>query len=255
MEKGRFDVSGKRKRNKPAPNRHAGLKQIYIFELSRYKIAIPLTSVICLIAALITHVSENTATSVLFYITVSVHFIAASAICALGIHRDIADPSSMFSGLCEADRRNLRAGTVSLAKTASCLTAAAIAACVITVSMSAVHGIAVGAASGIFFFAASFYISMCLAVASAVKRQGGRSGRRMLMLSFAGLYTVGLVVLILIFACFSGIPLGRDDPGSTLSAEIIIVISLFYLAASAIRVIYLFFMLRRRIVNTKHFKI
>lgn len=243
----RMQKKRKKKKNVAARPRMIGFSSILIRELRRFAVPVTVFAVICVVAAALTAVIGTVTLYVLFYISAVGLCAAVAVTAAYGTVTDADDPGAALSGVAASDRVYVRAGTVTTAKCISALVVSVLSAGVIFGCALLIYSPLIGAAAALAFMSAAFYVTLVACSSSAVHDPRKAKGRRGFILGFAGLYTVGLLALMLILAFSSAIPLGEDFTGDSIPSGTIFALSVIYLAATAIRSVYLYFILRRRL--------
>ncbi len=106
-------------------------------------------------------------------------------------------------------------------------------------------------ATSVALFALLFYFTAVAVAASADYSGKAKSPRRRVAFSGVLLYTLGLMILTVTVICLSTVPLGSDAIAdmaeSGLNPITAVWLSLIYLAVSLLRIVYLYFIIKRRL--------
>lgn len=183
----------------------------------------------------------------------AVYCAAAAALAASVIVPCVAEASFIahseepFSCVDAKKRAHVKPGTAALSCFAAAAAASVVSALAIFASAAMLTSVIMSFAASMSFLSAVLYLSLSLAVTAAAHEPKGRRGRRRFILGFLGLYAIGLVVLIFILAATSSLPLGEDFIGvEEIPAGTLAGLSAIYLLSTALRAVYLYFILRAR---------
>ena len=246
---GRAAVAGNGKKKKGAGRREprfVGMGPLFAFANRRLLVPVPAASAAAAVLAVLARFTGIAFFYALFYVSL-VTLSASVAVPASRLALFASDPSGALCRVPEGARRGVRPGTLAAAFSLPVLLSSLFASAAAFASLSMIISVKLALAGAAAFFSATFYVSMTFMTVSASHSVSDRRGRRGFILGFAVLYAVGLVVLILIFAITSSIPLGEDFTGGNVPAETVLGLSMIYMLAAAVRAVYLFFILRKRL--------
>lgn len=142
--------------------------------------------------------------------------------------------------------KKLRADTFALAKCISVAVVSVISALSLLFAVRMTWTPTLGASAALAGFGATVYMTLVADATALTHTVRDRRERRGFICGFVGLYTVGLLALLLVAVCFSGVPLGGDFGRGEFPERTVLALSAIYLFGCAIRSTALFFVLRRR---------
>ena len=246
-------MAKKRKRKKTpraAPvakkRRGTGFGALFSSGMRRYFMPVASASAVLLLASAFREASDGSAVSyVVFYIAVAVLLAAVASTAARSARRALVSPADVLEPVKEEDRGDVCPGTIAGAICTAAAAASVISAVVVFWCLLLLTSAVLAVAGSAAFLSASYYVSLVLAVTAAQKSAIG--SRRRFIRGVVGIYTIGLLALILILACTSRVPLGDDFTGINIPSGTLASLSLLYLFATLLRSVYLYFILRRRL--------
>lgn len=235
----------KKRKNKKTP--HVGIGRFFPREIMAFAIPETIFCSACILSSVAVLLWKQSALYALLYISAACAILAPAVVSARRVMRDVADSERLFSRVAPSDRAYVRAGTVAASKCLASLIASAVSAAAVFAAARIISTWTLASAAAVTALSASCYACLAADVTSVTHTVGSSRERRGFILGFVGIYTVGLLVLMFVFACLSGIPLGDDFDGGAIPEKTVLGLSLIYLLATAVRAVYLYFMFRRRL--------
>lgn len=239
MKKKRNKKRARKRQDAGTPGRFAGLGTLFRRDVGMCIVPAVALSALCVIMSAVASAAKHPAVYAIFAVSAVVSVLSSAVISSARMMRgdvsDMADKAGSFGS-----------DAFAMAKFLSALALSAVSAAGVFCAVILTSSVTLSAASALAALSAGFYLALAANVTSSSHSVGSPRERRGFILGFAGVYTVGLLVLLVLAVCFSRIPLGDDFNGESLPEKTLLALSALYLSATAIRSVYLYFMLRRR---------
>ncbi len=217
--------------------RDVGFGELYLGAIRWYAVPTTVASALCAASAFAASQFGLAVSYVVFYIMAAVLFASV-----------LATSASWTLALVDRyDNITVRSGLAASTLFAALLSASCVSAAVVFLSVLMIASPMISLASSLAFLSASLYVSSLLIVEAIAHDPRKKEEHKKFILGFAGLYTVGLLLLLLFIGFASSIPLGEDFGGETVPEETIAALSAIYLSATLLRSICLFFLARYRL--------
>ena len=238
----------KRKKNKAARPRTLGFSKLCGRLYPRFLTPLIIGLTVMGAASALYAVHASAVTLAIFYASAAISAACVALTSVRSVLGAVSSPKMMLECIDEGDRVFVRAGTVAAAVCVSTLTASILASgFVLFYVMLFSESKLTAFAAELAFLSALYYISLVLAVTAAKYDPRQKTERRRFIFGVVGVYTVGLLALLFILACFSAIPLGADFSGLAIPPGTAAALAGVYLAATMLRSAYLYLILIRRL--------
>lgn len=211
--------------------------ELYVSAIRWYAVPATVVSALCAASAFAASQFRLTVSYVVFYIMIAVLFASVLA----------SSVSWTLTLVDRSEKKMTRTGVAASTLFAVLLSVSCVSAAVVFLSVLMVASPMISLASSLAFLSASLYVSSLLSVETISHDLRKKEEHKRFILGFAGIYTVGLLLLLLFIGFASSIPLGEDFDGESVPEGTIAALSAIYLSATLLRSVCLFFLARYRL--------